>query len=86
MTIALVDGRPAILPTVVSVDKENRVVMTVSNTTNAVHGFTIEGYSRSLVLEGGQTEELRFNAYRGGTFRIFCQLHPAHQTATLVVR
>ena len=86
VAITLVDGRPGFAPNVVTVDKENQVVMNVNNVTNVAHGFTIEGYKRSAVIEGGQSQEIKFRASRGGTFRIYCQLHPMHQTATLVVR
>jgi heme/copper-type cytochrome/quinol oxidase subunit 2 len=86
MAIALVSGNPGFTPQTVTVDKENQVVVNVTNTLNAQHGFAIEGYRRVRVLEPGQSEEVRFRASRGGTFRIYCQLHPAHQTATLVVR
>lgn len=86
LAISAVDGKPGFVPAVVTVDKESQVVMTVKNTLPSPHGFSIEGYKRTRVLEPGQTEEIRFRASRGGTFRIYCQLHPAHGTATLVVR
>ena len=86
MAIALINGQPGFTPQAVTVDKENRVVMRVNNATNAAHGFTIEGYGPGRVIDGGQSDELRFRASRAGTFKIYCQLHPAHQTSTFVVR
>jgi nitrosocyanin len=86
MTISLVDGRPGILPGMVTVDKENQVIINVTNTTNAEHGFAIEGYGVETVVAPAQSEEIRFRASRGGTYRIYCQLHPMHQPSTLVVR
>ena len=29
---------------------------------------------------------MKFTATGAGTYKIYCQLHPAHQTATLIVR
>lgn len=86
MTIGPVDGSPGFVPQTVTVDKENQVVINVTNSTNATHGFAIEGYQRVRVLDPGVSEEVEFRAGRAGTFKIYCQLHPKHQTATLVVR
>ncbi len=72
-------------PETVTVNKDDNVVMSVGNSTTAVHGFTIEGYGiRTEVPPGGT--ELKFKATHPGTFKIFCQLHETHQVATLVVQ
>ncbi|MDQ4097129.1 MAG: cupredoxin domain-containing protein [Actinomycetota bacterium] len=73
-------------PEVTTVDKENTVIMRVGNGTDAQHGFTIEGYGIRRTVDPNQTVQVRFRAFRAGTFRIFCQLHPTHQTATLRVQ
>ncbi|MFP5318828.1 MAG: cupredoxin domain-containing protein [Acidimicrobiia bacterium] len=86
IAIASVDNAPGFSPREVTVNQENEVRLRVTNSTSAEHGFSIEGYRRELVLRPGETREVEFKATRGGTFKIFCQLHPAHQTATLVVR
>jgi len=36
-------------------------------------------------VEPGKPLKVKFSAGKPGTFKIFCQLHPAHQMATLVV-
>jgi plastocyanin len=83
---AFVDAKPSFHPRTVTVDKEDTVVLRVGNGTDRVHGFSIEGYRLRRTVEPNQSLRLRFRASRAGTFRIFCQLHPTHQTATLIVR
>ena len=82
----LVSGQAGFYPATVTVDKEDTVILRVGNGTDRVHGFSIEGYRIARTVEPNQSLRLRFRASRAGTFRIFCQLHPTHQTATLIVR
>ena len=86
VTIGTVNGAPGFTPFVIIVNEESHVTLDVRNTADKEHGFTIEGYRRSTTVAAGQTKQIKFKATRGGTFKIFCQLHPAHQTATLVVQ
>jgi nitrosocyanin len=74
------------IPEITTVDKENTVIMRVGNGTDRAHGFTIEGYGIRRTVEPNQTVQVRFRASRAGTFKIFCQLHPTHLTATLRVQ
>jgi nitrosocyanin len=86
IAIAAVDNAPGFAPREIVVDQENDIVLRVTNNTSTEHGFSIEGYRRELVVKPGDTRDVKFKASRGGTFKIFCQLHPAHQTATLIVQ
>jgi len=81
-----VEGGPGFLPLTVTVDKRNRVEMTVGNSTDAVHGFSIEGYGIQEEVQPGAALELDFIATNAGTYKIYCQLHEAHKTSTLIVR
>ncbi|MGI9021657.1 MAG: cupredoxin domain-containing protein [Acidimicrobiales bacterium] len=84
--IATVDGRPGFVPPTITVETDDKVDLKVTNATDKTHGFRIEGYGITrLVDPTAPPEQVKFTAYRGGTFRIMCQLHEAHQTATLVV-
>ena len=80
-------GAPGFSPDVVTVHTGDKVDLIVSNSTDRTHGFDIEGYG----IEARQIdptlkpEEVKFTARRAGTFKIYCHLHPQHQTATLVV-
>ncbi|MGI8808002.1 MAG: cupredoxin domain-containing protein [Acidimicrobiales bacterium] len=84
--IAVVSGPPAAFePTVVTVNKDDNVIMAVGNSTTAVHGFTVEGYGiRTEIPPGGS--EVKIKATHPGTFKVYCQLHETHQVATLVVQ
>ena len=84
--IATVDGQAGFVPPTITVETDDKVDLRVTNTTDSTHGFRIEGYGITrLVDPTAPPEQVKFTAYRGGTFRIMCQLHEAHQTATLVV-
>ena len=45
-----------------------------------------EGYGIRKTVDPNKTLRVKFRATRGGTFKIFCQLHPTHQTAVLQVQ
>ena len=79
-------GAPASRPPTITVDKRNRVELKVGNTSDKTHGFSIEGYGVQEEVEAGEPIEVKFIANDAGTYKVYCQLHPAHQTATLIVR
>ncbi|MCA1690956.1 MAG: cupredoxin domain-containing protein [Acidimicrobiales bacterium] len=83
---ATVGGDPGFSPRTLTVDKEDAIRLKVGNGTARQHGFAIEGYKVRRTVDPNQTLDVRFKASRAGTFKIFCQLHPTHQTGTLVVR
>ncbi len=73
-------------PTELTVSKDDNVILTVGNSTNRVHGFSIEGYGILEELEPNANRELKFQSTKPGTFKIWCHLHETHQIATLIVR
>ncbi len=83
---AKVDGGAGFAPVTLTVDKRNRVELAVGNTTDVTHGFSIEGYGIQEEIQPGSPIEVKFTATNAGTYKVYCQLHPAHKTATLVVR
>jgi nitrosocyanin len=85
ISAAVVDGKPGFTPASLSVHTGDKVVLVVRNTTDKTHGFSIEGYGVSKVVSTSQPLRVRFTASKAGVFKIFCQLHPTHQTATLRV-
>jgi heme/copper-type cytochrome/quinol oxidase subunit 2 len=71
-TVVVVGGRP--------------YTLSVFNTTDQPHGFAIAGLGIEAVLEPKQETEVQLPALQGGAlYRIHCQLHGAHRSATLVV-
>jgi len=73
-------------PDTITVDKRNRVQLKVGNTTDGLHGFSIEGYGIHEEVSPGNVKDVDFTATNAGTYKVYCQLHEGHQTATLVVR
>jgi heme/copper-type cytochrome/quinol oxidase subunit 2 len=83
---SLVGGSAGFYPEDITVDKEDTVLLKVGNGTDRVHGFSIEGYRVRREVQPNETLDVKLRAFRAGTFKIYCQLHPTHQPATLVVR
>ncbi len=84
---ATVDAAPGFAPGVVTVDKGEEVILKVGNTTTRAHGFSIEGYGIQKEVNPNEPIEVKFVARKGGTFKVYCQLHKeTHQPATLVVQ
>ena len=82
----LVSGAAGFSPEQITVDKRDTVRLKVGNGTDRVHGFSIEGYKIKREVKPNETLDIRFKASRAGTFKIYCQLHPTHQPATLIVQ
>jgi nitrosocyanin len=83
---AVVGGGAGFDPSTVTVHKDDNVRLTVGNTTDKTHGFSVEGYGIHDEVNPGTPLQVKFKAKKPGTFKIFCQLHPAHRIATLVVQ
>jgi plastocyanin len=80
------DGKPGFSPMALITAKGHTMAVKVGNTTPKQHGFSIDGYNVVRTVDPGQTIEVTFKANRAGRFRVFCQLHPAHQEAQLLVK
>jgi hypothetical protein len=71
---------------VVTVHKDDNVVLDVGNSTPATCTFAIEGYGIHDPIDPGTPVKLKFKAVKPGTFKISCQPNaPAGQIATFVV-
>ena len=86
ISAAMVGGAAGFTPSSITVNKGEKVALTVNNTTSRPHGFTIEGYGIREEVAPGQPLEKTFTAGKSGNYLIRCQLHETHQTATLVVQ
>jgi nitrous oxide reductase len=75
----------AITPVSVSAHKGDKVVITVTNTGDKTHGFTVDGYNIAQTVDAGKTIVVNLKADKAGSFRVWCQLHPTHRDAHLVV-
>lgn len=83
---ASVNGKAGFAPEVIAAKRGDKVDITVGNTTDKQHGFSIDGYGvKQQTVDPGQTIHVKFTAKKTGVYKIFCQLHPTHQFATFQV-
>ncbi len=81
-----VEGGSGFTPTKLTAHEGRKVEVKVTNTANdKQHGFSIDEFKVSEVVDQGKTTTVNFEADKAGTFRVYCQLHPAHKPAELVV-
>jgi heme/copper-type cytochrome/quinol oxidase subunit 2 len=75
-----------ITPTKLAAHKGHKVQIVVTNTAkDKEHGFSIDAFDIHRVIKPRQPQHVTFTPKKTGEFRIYCQLHPAHQPAQLVV-
>jgi heme/copper-type cytochrome/quinol oxidase subunit 2 len=83
---ASVGGKNVFIPSTIVVTGGKPVTLSIFNTTEIPHGFSIAGIGLETVLSPQQESRIQLPALEGGhVYRVNCQLHPAHRTATLVV-
>jgi len=80
-----VEGGAGFVPGVLRVKKGDKVEITVNNKLDKTHGFSIDAFSVRNTVDVDKPILVKFTAKRAGTFEIYCQLHPAHKKASLVV-
>ncbi len=81
-----VQGKNVYIPSTIVVTAGKEHTLSLFNTTDTPHGFRIDGLDIEAILPVQEEFELKLPALEGGKlYRIRCQLHPAHRTATLVV-
>ena len=81
-----VESGNAITPAKLTAHEGNQVEIKVTNTAkDKQHGFAIDEFKVSEVIDQGRTTTVKFKANKAGTFRVYCQLHPTHKPAELVV-
>jgi hypothetical protein len=83
---ALIGGKNVFIPSTIVVTDGGPRTLRLFNTTDAPHGFAIDGLDIELVLPVREELEVHLPPLVGGhVYRIHCQLHPPHRSATLVV-
>ena len=81
-----VQGKNVYIPSTIVVTAGKEHTLSLFNTTETPHGFRIDALDIEAILPAQEEFELKLPALEGGkVYRIHCQLHPAHRTATLVV-
>jgi plastocyanin len=75
-----------ITPAKLVAHKGHKVQIKITNTAkDKPHGFSIDAFGVKETVDQGKTTTKTFKADKAGTFKVYCQLHPAHQPAELTV-
>lgn len=83
---AVVGGKNVFIPSTIVLTDGGPRTLKLFNTTDAPHGFAIDGLGIEEVLPVREEVEIALPPLVGGNvYRIHCQLHPPHRSATLVV-
>jgi plastocyanin len=81
-----IEGGAGITPAKLTAHKGREVQIQVTNTAkDKEHGFSIDDFNVHEVIGQGKTSTVKFKASKAGTFKVYCQLHPPHKPAELVV-
>ena len=81
-----IEGGAGITPAKLAAKKGREVQIQVTNTAkDKQHGFSIDAFKVQEVIDQGRTTTVKFKADQAGTFKVYCQLHPAHKPSELVV-
>ena len=81
----LVGGKNVFIPSTLVVVSGKPHTLSIFNTTDQPHGFSIPAAKIQEVLPDQVEHEVTLPAMKAGVYPIHCQLHPAHRTATLLV-
>jgi len=80
-----VNGQSAFSIGTITVTQGDKVNIEVGNTTDKAHGFSIDEFNIHRVVEPHKTQTVSFTPNKTGQFRLYCQLHPAHVPARVIV-
>ena len=81
-----VEGGNGITPVKLTAHEGRKVEIKVTNTAkDKPHGFSIDEFNVKETVEQGKTTTVKFKADKTGTFKVYCQIHPTHKPAELVI-
>jgi heme/copper-type cytochrome/quinol oxidase subunit 2 len=80
-----VQGKNVYIPATIVVEAGKPAALSVFNTTDTPHGFSIAGAKIEEVLIPGVEHPIQVPALEAGIYTIHCQLHPPHRNGRLVV-
>jgi len=80
-----VQGKNVFIPSTIVVEAGKPQALSIFNTTDTPHGFSIDAANVHTVLPPGQEHRVELPAMKPGIYKVYCQLHPAHRSARLLV-
>jgi hypothetical protein len=86
MVSTMVGVKNVFIPSTVVVSEGSGRSLSIFNTTDIPHGFTIPALGVAVILEAGQETQVALPPLEGGhIYDIGCHLHAPHRHATLMV-
>ena len=82
---AVVGGKNVYIPSTIALAAQRAVSLSLFNTTDKPHGFAIPALDIEVVVPEQVEQRIELPALPAGLYRIHCQLHEAHRSATLLV-
>lgn len=80
----VVGGKNVFIPSTLVVAAGKPHTLSIFNTTDKPHGFSIPSLKIMEVLPDQVEHAVKLPALEAGIYPIHCHLHPAHRTATLL--
>lgn len=81
-----VGGANVMKPDKLTAQEGDTVEIKITNTaSDKQHGFSIDEFDVKETIDQGKTTTVKFDVDKAGTFKVYCQLHPTHKPAELVV-
>ena len=80
-----VQGKNVFIPSTIVVEAGKPQVLSIFNTTDTPHGFSIDAAHVHAVLPAGKEHRVELPAMKPGIYKVHCQLHPPHRSARLLV-
>jgi heme/copper-type cytochrome/quinol oxidase subunit 2 len=86
LTAMVEQGTKIWSPASLTIPKGHPVKLTLKNTTDAEHGFSIDELKIKEVIPAGGSKEITLQADSAGTLKYYCHLHKAHVGGQLLVQ
>ena len=81
----VINGAPGFSVGTITATEGDKVDLRIDNDTDKDHGFSIDALNIHRVVKPHQPQTVSFTPKKTGEYRIYCQLHPAHVPAQLIV-
>ena len=82
---AVVGGKNVYIPSTIALAAQRAASLSLFNSTDKPHGFAIPALDIEVVVPEQVEQRIELPALPAGLYRIHCQLHEAHRSATLLV-
>ena len=85
LTAMVADGATRWSPAALTIKKGDSAQLTLKNTTEKEHGFSIDELGIAETIKPGETKMVSLKTAQGGSVRYYCPLHKAHVSGQLTI-